>query len=165
MVSSEQLVDNVCKATLNEYNKTLEFTDKEIDAPTITVDPTIISDVVSNLVTFNEKQLRQLSLTNRRVRLFYFLKVHELIALAASLTSSNDDSQGLTTLLNELMNKVGDYETYKQFFRSDIQLEYLISCMPTVIFPDLIKIIFSYCDLSIYFPEDLNLILNKIITF
>jgi prefoldin subunit 5 len=150
MKNYNKILNALCQSSEDFNHKLIPF--EEIDC----------IKVIETLLTFDETELEKLMLVNRQFRLFYFLKVHELIVLiAAPVTVSTE----LVDRLNVLMKKVDDYETYNQLFNNDTeklrQLDELILSI-TIIPRDIVKIIVDYSHLSIYCAHDQDLILNKI---
>ena len=162
--SVEDIADVACLSVMNNYDKILEAIDKldSVIEPKKGMNPI---DVARRLITFNDDQMKKLVLMNKRFRLFYFFRVHEIISL---INDDQDDDVERSLLLNEfneLLKKIGDLATYNQLFVSDIKLESLDGLSTIINIPrDMIKIMISYCHLSIHNTYDLNDIFDKIIS-
>lgn len=128
------------------------------------IDPT---EVVRTLITFDIHQLKQLSLLRKRFRLFYFLKVHEIISLLNDITKSDEDQitkSGEENIWHdfwELLNRLGDLEFYNHLFINPLAFSIFDQCC-LFIPQDIMKIVAGYCHWSIYDTDDLNFILKQL---
>jgi hypothetical protein len=150
----KDIVDVVCISVMNDYDKIFNIVDKLTVEPKEGMNPV---NVVRLLITFDDDQLKKLSLMNKRFRLFYFFRVHEIISLVG-------DSKILLQELNQLLKKLGDLDEYNQLFVININLEKLYALDELVNIPrDLVKIIIDYCHLFIDDDQDVNLISRKLV--
>jgi hypothetical protein len=170
--TNEDIVQAVCLSTMNSYAKILEAIDNlgSVIKPKEEMNPMKAARL---LITFDDDQLKKLMLMNRRFRLFYFFKVHEIIFSLLPLLPllpldivNDDDRNMLPSEFNQLLKRTGDFDVYNNFFVSDItsdELDKLTNIFRNDFPHDLTKLIVDYCHLSIYNKFDLNFILDKII--
>jgi hypothetical protein len=122
-------------------------------------------NIALRLITFDNDKLKKLKLMDKRLRLFYFFRVYEII----SLIVDNVDNASITTNVSDefwqLLKKLGDLDDYNQLFISEIKLNWLCKLIELIknIPRDLVKLIIDYCQPSIYICEDLDLISDRII--
>lgn len=119
-------------------------------------------DIVRQFITFTNREVKNLGMMNERLKLFYFLRVDEII----SLIVQTNDKKILLRELYELMNETGDLKVYNQLFLSHLTLENVEQLDDVMIHvpQDMFKLIISYCHLSIYDENDLALISTKLFT-
>jgi hypothetical protein len=140
----DEIVNLACLSTMNNYNKILSIVENgDVIQPKINVD---WNKTIRKLFIFTFEELQGLKLMNRRFRLFYFLRVHELLTFGS-------DEKSMIDFYN-LVKTLGDLECYNQLFVGNIPLELVDTYVPR----DVAKIILDYSNLSIYDPDDILLI-------
>jgi hypothetical protein len=173
-INNKDVIQTICSSTINDYDKILEEAIDDLGSMIKPRKDTNPINIVRLLITFDEGQLKKLMSMNKRLRFFYFFKVHEIISLlppplsetgANNITNDNEINM-LLSEFNQLLKTTGDFDIYNNFFVSDITLEKLKEF--TTIFKndfprDLTKLIVDYCHLSIHNKSDFNLILDRII--
>lgn len=87
-------------------------------------------EVCDRLLTLDEKDLQEFKQTQRGWRLWYFIKVYQLISLTKStLVTDKEDRFDKFDKLSEkhleLMKKCGDYDDYLQLFVSEFKVDEL----------------------------------------
>lgn len=134
-----------------------------------------IINIVRQLVTFSGDAISKLSLMNKRLRLFYFFKVHEIISLINEINdheldndhdvilTQKENQQFLMDQFYDILRQVGDLDAYKYLFISSINLLQIAGILNLA--RDLIKLVITYCHLRLDNADDLNSISHKIIIF
>lgn len=154
------MLDIVCLSVMNNHEKIFDAINKLYYQ--ITINPKMnASAIVQSLFIFTPPFLKRLRIMNPRFRLFYFLKIHEIISIL------NEDENNLANQFFQSLNEVGDLHTYKNMFLPNITLRYIDSLEKFTMFSnipnDVMKLIIEYCHLSIHNSDDLNYI-SKFIT-
>lgn len=164
----EEIAEVVCSLVMNKYDTIVST----INNMNENIQPKYKMNhfyVARMLTSFTGGETTIFAPMNRRFRIFFFFRVHEIIALVSDIGKEAHDKvanlvveqNNLLRELYELLTKLGDVNIYNGYFVSYITLEKLESskvCIMICIPHDVIKLIIIYCQLSIYNIEDLNTI-------
>jgi hypothetical protein len=97
-----------------------------------------LNKVLKNLI--NSVDTKEFEKIDHRFRLFYLLRIHELISLNESLMNN----------FHQLVEELVGLKIYNELFLPSFSLDHLLINMPLDVSYDLVKIIFNYSHLSIH---------------
>jgi hypothetical protein len=148
----EEITNFACSSIMDNYNEILTVT--RSSEPEISPNKNVDWDKIARyLIDIDDTMMEKMCLSNRRFRFFYFFLVHELFSLLPS------DNEMVLKEFSQFLKKIGDLESYNNLFLGNISLNSSTIDIPL----DLIKIIIDYTRLSIYNPDDVGIIFNKLI--
>lgn len=167
----QHFVDTVCFALMDNYEIIFQAID---NLSQITPQPNINPIAMARqLIAFDDDDIKKLFFINKPFRLFYFFTIHEIISIIREINIDNCaqdiEQPKLLTEFYELLNKLGDLQDYNHLFVETTvhritRSERLNELTMNIKIPsDVMKIIITYCRLSIYNTDDVKDIYKKFI--
>jgi hypothetical protein len=103
-------------------------------------------EIIHQKFSFNNVNVDKLKSTNNNnLLLFYLLKIHEISCLIDIFQKKNEKENEI----RQLIFKIDLTKKYDDLFESELKLEFLSTCLPSMSL-DLVKLIRFYCRLTVF---------------